>query len=151
LQPLPNYSIDEKLYIWYQMIKLKFPWLKSIPANCLLAGLLFFSFITIAGYNGSSNPLLRQKPQTELAYSNFSKTTHQSVSYKILLPSINRPINFSSYKYGLITLLVHNRLTKVKFDDNSKKSYSISIPHRYFPIKMITQSPDGDSFTSTEG
>jgi hypothetical protein len=123
---------------------------KVLLAKCLLAGILFFSFIVIAGFDSNSNSFFRQKLQTELVYSKFSKVAHPTVSYKkFSLPAdkiIHSPF---SDKQGTIALLAHSRLSKVKFDSNSMKLDSVSIPERFIQLKIIPQNSNEDSFSSS--
>jgi hypothetical protein len=113
--------------------------LKFLVSKCLLAGILLFSFIAIAGYSGSSNSIFRQAGQTELLYLSNTHAANKTVLYsRSLLPKKQTP--FHSHCDNLISLLIHNKLVKVKLDSHLKKSCSISIPKRLFPINNIPQN-----------
>ena len=122
---------------------------KVFLAKCLLAGILFFSFIVIAGHSSNSNSFFRQKLRTELVYSNFRKVAPPTVSYKKFSLPADKIIHFPlSGKQKVITLLAHSRLSKVKFDINSKKLDSISIPERFIQLTIIPQNSNEDNFFS---
>jgi hypothetical protein len=114
---------------------------KLLLAKFLLAGILFFSFITIAGYNRSSDSILRQNGQTELIYSHESPDANKTVLYGKRLFQKNQ-VFLHSHFHNLILLLVYNKLAKVKFDSHSKKVYSISMPEHLFPINNTPQNSE---------
>lgn len=129
-----------------KMIKLKMFNRKLLLAKCLLAVYLFFSFIIIAGYNGSSNSIFRQTGQTALVCLGKS-ITNKTVLYRASLLQRNQTTSFSHHN-NLISLLIYNALDKVKLDSHSKKIYSILIPKRLLPINNISQDSREDYFTS---
>jgi hypothetical protein len=129
------------------MIKLKNSDYKGLPDTCLLAVYLFFSFIAIAGYRVNTNSVFRQREQTTLVYSTESSTTNRTVSYRKYVRPVKK-IVVASLKYRLISLLVHNRLTKVKVNRFSKNLNPILTPVRFVQIKIIPQNSGEDHFTS---
>jgi hypothetical protein len=133
--------IDLKLtYYSYQLPK----WLGTV--------ILFFSTLFFSDYTSSSKSLYQQNARTELVYLNNSKASRGTVCYKKSpVSAYKNKFFYSSLKYKISTLLLHNRLTKVKFDTISKKSCSIRITGRFFQIKKIPQSPTGDNLTSAIG
>jgi hypothetical protein len=129
------------------MIKFKILHCRLLMSKCLLAGILFFSFITIAGYKVTPNSVCRQNVQTALInlYKNAgaSKTIlYTTVSFQ------KKQASFLSHHNNLISLLIYNRLSKVKLSSYLKNQYLISIPERLFPINSIPQNSCTDSFSS---
>jgi hypothetical protein len=114
--------------------------------------ILFFSTLFFSGYTSSSKSLYQQNARTELAYLNNPKTFKGTVCYKKSpVSAYKNKFFYSSLKYNRTTLLLHNRLTKVKFDTVSKKSFSIRITGRFIQIKKISQNPTKDYFISAIG
>jgi hypothetical protein len=138
------YFMFEKSYIWHEMKSIKLMNLKFLPAKCLLTGILFFSFITIAGYSAGSKPVFRQTGQIELVYLRKNQAANKTVLYRRHLPE---KTSFSSHYSNLISLLIYNEIVKVKFNSHSKKLYSIPIPKRLFPINNIPQNSDESIFS----
>lgn len=112
--------------------------LKILLSKAFLAGILFFSFIAIAGYSGNSRSTFRQNGQTELICSTETPGVRNTSYYpKKLRRKEQKP--FLSHCCNLISLLVYNRLVKTCFQTNLKEVYSISIPGHFFPIAKTTQ------------
>jgi hypothetical protein len=122
------------------MIRYELLNLKILPHKILLAWLLFFSFVTIAGGGGKTNALIEQTFGIELLYSIKGSPTNKTVLFGKYFPPVNK-VTFHCRKYGLIILLVHNNISKVKFNSLSKKINTIPIPVRYFPIKLFIKAP----------
>ena len=78
---------------------------KMLSARFLLAGILFFSFIAIAGYRASSNSIFPQKGQTELIYSNKGPGANKTGLYRKVLLQKNKKA-FLSHHNNLISLLI---------------------------------------------
>lgn len=111
--------------------------------------ILFFSTLFFSGYTGSSKSLYQQNIRTELVYLNNSKASRGTVCYKkSSVSAYKNKFFYSSLKYKVDTLLIHNRLTKVEFDTISKKSYSIRITDRLIQLRKIPQSLTGNNFAS---
>ena len=83
------------------MLKLKSLNCKRLPAACLLAIYLFFSFITIAGYRTAADSVIRQNVQTELIFSAESTTNKETGSYKKYLPPAKKIIKDPCVAYTL--------------------------------------------------
>jgi hypothetical protein len=121
--------------------------LKFLLSKCLLAGILFFSFITIAGYQINPKSVFGQNGQTELVYSHKSRGASKTGLYKKKLFREKQP-TFLSHHNNLISLLIYNRLSKVKLTSHLKNQYLISLPERLFQINSIPQNSDKDNFSS---
>lgn len=146
-----RFDFLHKLFAYfYLMLKLKILNYKKLPATCLLAVYLFFSFIAIAGYSVNANNCFQKNEQTALVYSAARSTTNNTVSFKKYSGSTKKII-FDFHNYRLITLLVHNWLAKVKFNSFSKRLIPVPITNRFVKIKTIPQNSAEDdlySFTS---
>lgn len=130
------------------MAKLKFYNFRLLLTKCLLASILFFSFIAIAGYNTSSISNFRQNCQTELVYSKVKNIVNQTVLYQnLFLPT--KQTAFHSRHTALIFLLIYQELIKAKFKSLSKEIYSFSNSNKSFPIKNIPKNSKEDYFTSS--
>jgi hypothetical protein len=128
------------------MAKLKFDNFRLLFSKCLLAGILFFSFIAIAGYRSSPNSISCQNRQTELVYSKAGSFANQTVSYqKLLLPTKNTP--FASRQTEFISILIYQKLVKVKLNCLSKKILPFKNSSRLFPFKSIRKNSEEDYFT----
>ena len=127
------------------MITVKISNYKILSAKFLLAGILLFSFITIAGYSGSSKSIFRQNGQTELIYSHRSLDANKTFLFRKALLRKNQTAFYSQHS-NLISLLIYNRLTKVKLHNLSKKRYSI--PKRLYLINNIPQNSGEEGFSS---
>lgn len=121
--------------------------LKILLSKAFLAGILFFSFIAIAGYSGNSGSTFRQNRQTELICSTETPGVKNTSYYpKKLRRKEQKP--FLSHCLILISLFVYNRLIKTDFQVNLKEAYSISKPDHFFPIASITQISDENPLPS---
>ena len=129
------------------MLKLKSYNYKQLPAAFLLVIYLFFSFITIAGYRTAADSVIRQNVQTELIFSAESTTNKEPGSYKKYLPPA-KGIIADDLKYWVITLFVHNRLAKVKFNCRSRNLNPILSPFRFVQKKIIPKNLGEHSFSS---
>jgi hypothetical protein len=132
------------------MTKPEFLRLKNLPAKCLLACLLFFSFITIAGYSVKSNELIQQTVLIELLYSTEGRTTDKTALFRKHFALGNETTSHFR-KYNLFNLVVYNRLVKVKANLFYKKSDRKPIVNWLTEIKTISQTADENaspSFTS---
>jgi hypothetical protein len=112
---------------------------KFLLSKCLIAGILFFSFIAIAGYSGDSKLIFRQTGQTELVCMRKNLAANKTVLYRTNLLPKNQ-ISFYSHNSNLILLLIYNELVKAKINSHSKKMHSISIHKCLFPINNIPQN-----------
>jgi hypothetical protein len=129
------------------MISLKLLNFKSLLSQCLLAGILFISFIAIAGHGGYSNSIFSQTRQTELIYLRRNPDANKTFLFRKASLQKN-PTNFYSQHSNLISLLIYSRLTKIKLYSLSKKRYSIPIPKRLYLVNNIPQDSGKESFSS---
>jgi len=117
----------------------KFFSLKSLPAKCLLACILFFSFITIAGCGVDAKCLTQQACKTELLYSAKEQVVKKTAlfgEYSFL------PVKttYGFYRYNLFNLVAYNRLLKVKINLYNKRVYSRTIISWLNKIKTVPQT-----------
>ncbi len=129
------------------MLKFKNHNYKRLPATCLLAVYLFFSFIPIAGYRTGADSFFRQNMQTAVVCSAESSINEETVSYKKNSPPAKKIIP-DDLKCHVITLLGHNRLAKVKFNCLSKKLNLILTPIRIVQIRCIPKNSGESRFSS---
>ena len=129
------------------MQKLKSHNYKRLPAACLLAVYLFFSFITIAGYRTAAGSVFHQNVQTALICSHESYTSKETAAYKKHSPPVKK-ITTDALNYNLIVLLTHNRLVKVKLYWLSKNVNPFFCPVLFVQQKIIPENSGEHNFPS---
>jgi hypothetical protein len=122
--------------------------IKNLPAKCLLAFLLFFSFITIAGYCINARDINWQAFKVELLYSFKDKSANETALFRRYFPKINKtPLH--SRKHNLFNLIVWNRLVKIKASIFEKKSHLTPIINWLLKSRTAAQTSDENAFPSS--
>ena len=126
-----------------------FTYYKGRLSKWFLTITLFFSLF---GYAGSCPLGHQQTFQTELFSDGNHKNNPSGISYKKGIVHAQEPnIFIRAGGYNLQTLLVYNKLVKVEFDNISKLFYSIPSTNQFAKVKIITASPDIESFNPITG
>lgn len=127
--------------------QLRYP--KSKLSNFLLVISIFFSVLTFSGNSGNSKSQEQQTTKTELVFSDNYKTGKRIISYKkgiALSPEYN---SFNKSKEcEKPALSVYNKLTKVKFEANSKQLYSFKPAEPFFQVKTIPQNSTTEFYSA---
>lgn len=115
----------------------------------LLAATVFLSVFSFSGYAGQTQTRQEALNQTELFVAVTSKTNKPTISYKKALASFFSLSN--SISFDPKSILLFNRLTKIKFDNLSKQDFIVFCSSRHFHCKIIPQSQDEDYLISHIG
>jgi hypothetical protein len=113
--------------------------IKSLPAKCLLACLLFFSFITIAGNSVNTKRLTLQTFRSELLYSTKEKTAKKAVLSGEYFSQAEK-VTPRFRQYNLFNLVTYNRFQKVKVNLYTKRKNSTAIINWLLKIKTVCET-----------
>ena len=125
------------------MTSSQFTYHKDKLSKSLLAVTIFLSCFAFTGYSGTSKFQQQKAGQTEIIYSPDSGITKHIFLYKKLFETKTCILNPTRNNF-LRTLLIYNKLIKLRISHISKTFYSLDISVCYIQRKTIPQSSSED-------
>ena len=114
-------------------------------AKISLACILFFAFVTIAGYNRNINSPQQFTPQVELICFTATRAGAKTGSFKKHIIVVNKTASYLPTS-NLFVLLFQNRHVKLKFNALVKEIYTVPSNECLIIFKTISQNSGEDTF-----
>ncbi len=109
-------------------------------------------FLSVFGYADIPRSFLPNSTQTELVLSNERKVSSRNFSYnRVGTPAQKYSGSFFTTVKQMFALLFYNKLSKVNFDNNSRRFLHFNKAKRFFRKEFLPSNLADDDFTLIAG
>ena len=126
------------------MTSSQFIYHKDKLSRSFLVVTVFLICFALTGYAATSKFQQQKNGQTEITFSPNSRVSKHTILYKKLFNTKACTLNSTCNNF-LTTLLIYNRLVKLRINNISKTFCRLNIPVCFIQCKTIPQSSSEDS------